>query len=347
MFTVQIQDLSIGYPGKHGPRVVAQGLTANIRRGELTCLLGANGVGKSTLLRTLSAFQPKLSGRIVVQGRDLEAYSIGQQSRLISVVLTERCAVRNMTVRELVGLGRSPYTGFWGRLTADDEAVVDDSLRQVGIQPLASRMTHTLSDGERQKVMIAKALAQQAPIIYLDEPTAFLDYPSKVEVMQLLHRISLEADKTVFLSTHDVELALQLADVVWLMDRVRGLTVGTPEDLSLNGSLGTFFSGRGVTFNRTTGLFAVDCRVDAHVCLQGAGDSYAMARKALQRIGVGVDGSGRADIRIQAEDVPNGARYTLTFAGGETVVAGSIAELLQVVGQHASSASGVQQTAGD
>ena len=155
--------------------------------------------------------------------REISTLSDKELSRMIGVVLTEKPDVRNMTVRELVSLGRSPYTGFWGRYSKDDLRVVDESIALVGIEALSLRMVHTLSDGERQKVMIAKALAQQTPVIFLDEPTAFLDYPSKVEMLQLLRRISREAEKTIFLSTHDVELALQLADTIWLMTKSRGV----------------------------------------------------------------------------------------------------------------------------
>ena len=188
--TIHIKDLSIGYPGKGEVKVVAGHINAGINSGELTCLLGANGIGKSTLLRTLSAFQPKLSGEIFIQGKEIEQYKDKELSMAISVVLTEKCEVRNMTVTELEGLGRTPYTGFWGTLDEDDKRIVKRSISLVKIEKLADRMVHTLSDGERQKVMIAKALAQETPIIFLDEPTAFLDFSSKVEMMQLLHRLS-------------------------------------------------------------------------------------------------------------------------------------------------------------
>ena len=157
--TIHIEKLSIGYPGKGDVKVVASDICAGINSGELTCLLGANGVGKSTLLRTLSAFQPKLSGEIRIQGKEIGSYTDKQLSKVISVVLTEKCYIRNMTSVELIGLGRSPYTGFWGTLSKEDKEVVDHAINLVGISHLAHRMVHTLSDGERQKVMIAKALA--------------------------------------------------------------------------------------------------------------------------------------------------------------------------------------------
>ncbi|MBR1933316.1 MAG: ABC transporter ATP-binding protein [Prevotella sp.] len=255
--SITLRNLTIGYTSKRGAKTVVSSISQSICQGELTCLLGANGVGKSTLLRTLSAFQPALGGEILIAAQPstpsspLSSFSDRQLSRLIGVVLTEKPEVRNMTVRELVGLGRSPYTGFWGTLSKDDYQVVDDSLRQVGIEQLSSRFVDTLSDGERQKVMIAKALAQQTPIIFLDEPTAFLDFPSKVEVMQLLRRLARQMQKTIFMSTHDLELALQVADTIWLMEHDQ-LSVGTPRQLADDGTLGRFVERQGIVFDRSS-----------------------------------------------------------------------------------------------
>ena len=249
--TIRLSNLSIGYRGKNGTRVVAAGISAAIRSGELTCLLGANGVGKSTLLRTLSAFQPKLDGEVLIEGREIATFSDKELSRLIGVVLTEKPDIKNMSVRELVALGRSPYTGFWGTLHEDDWQVVDEAIRAVRIEPLRERLIHTLSDGERQKVMIAKALAQQTPVIFLDEPTAFLDFPSKVEMMQLLRRLAREQQKTIFLSTHDFELALQVADTLWLMEP-QGFSVGTPRELANSGALARYVERPGISFDPTT-----------------------------------------------------------------------------------------------
>ena len=259
--TIILKGLSIGYRTKNGVRMVAEGIDAAIRSGELTCLLGANGVGKSTLLRTLSAFQPKLDGEILIAGKEIEAYTDKELSQTIGVVLTEKPDIRNMTVRELVALGRSPYTGFWGTLHDEDWQVVDEAIDAVRISSLRERMVHTLSDGERQKVMIAKALAQQTPVIFLDEPTAFLDFPSKVEMMQLLRRLAREAQKTIFLSTHDFELALQVADRLWLMEESgkrkeesgkRLLHVGTPQELAQSGALARYVERPGISFNAET-----------------------------------------------------------------------------------------------
>lgn len=279
--TIELDQLTIGYKNRH--KIVAKGISSSIYGGELTCLLGTNGVGKSTLLRTLSAFQPPLGGKIYILGKELSQYTDKELSTVISVVLTEKCDIRNMSVHELISMGRSPYTGFWGKLNREDRQIVNDMIRLVNICELSSRMLHTLSDGERQKAMIAKALAQQTPVIFLDEPTAFLDFPSKVEIMQLLHRLTRETGKTIFLSTHDLELALQIADQVWLMDKTNGITTGTPEDLALQGHLSHFFARKGIVFDTESGLFRITNHYKQQIRLTGHGQKYAMVRKALQR----------------------------------------------------------------
>lgn len=296
--SISIEELSTGYQGKKQTYVVAHRITANLYRGELTCLLGANGAGKSTLLHTLSGFQPKIEGRICIEGKPIENYTPAAMARVVSVVLTEKNDLRNMSVEELVAMGRAPYTGFWGVLTAADRAVVHQAIQWVGMADFAQRMVHTLSDGERQKVMIAKALAQETPIIFLDEPTAFLDYPSKVEMMQLLHRLSREMQKTIFMSTHDLELALQIADKVWMIDKVQGVSIGTPEDLSLNGTLSRFFARKGVLFDEKTGLFRIENQYRRILRLEGHGRKYSMVRKALQRNGIDVSREADSEVCV-------------------------------------------------
>ena len=326
--TIHIEKLSIGYPSKGDVKVVASDICAGINSGELTCLLGANGVGKSTLLRTLSAFQPKLSGEIRIQGKEIGSYTDKQLSKVISVVLTEKCDIRNMTSVELIGLGRSPYTGFWGTLSKEDKEVVDHAINLVGISHLAHRMVHTLSDGERQKVMIAKALAQETPVIFLDEPTAFLDFPSKVEMMQLLHQLSRQTDKTIFLSTHDLELALQIADKIWLMDKANGVTIGTPEDLSLDGTLSGFFARKGIVFDLETGLFRVNNEYTSQIRIVGHGQKYAMVRKALQRNGILANRNVESDVYIETGDLKGDGTFVLHPVNGEAVTVQTIGELL-------------------
>lgn len=325
--TIRIQHLSIGYRAKHSVKTVAEGISDSICSGELTCLLGENGAGKSTLLRTLSGFLPPLAGQISILGRPLETYREKELATVIGVVLTEKNNLQNMTVEELVGMGRSPYTGFWGRLSAEDKAKVQAALGLVGIVSLQDRLVQTLSDGERQKVMIAKALAQETPIIFLDEPTAFLDYPSKVEILHLLHRLSREMHKTIFLSTHDLELALQIADQLWLMARGRGVTVGTPEDLALNGTLDTFFQRKGVAFEKQTGLYRIEPSYQSEVRLEGDPVACEMVRKALRRNGIRADYDLASPTVIHAAFTPEGKpEFTIG-----SHIAHSIAELLETL----------------
>lgn len=245
---ITFKNLSIGYRPKHQLRVIASAVSASLHPGELTCLIGANGVGKSTLLRTLCGFQPALDGEILLQDQPLSAYPAQQLARQIGVVLTSRIDVPQLSVKEIVGIGRSPYTNFWGTLTPADQQIVDEAIHQVGIPHLAQRNISELSDGERQKTMIAKALAQQTRIIILDEPTAFLDFPSKVETLQMLRRLVHEQHKAILLSTHDVELALQLSDSLWLMEQDR-LSIGTPKSLAADGSLSRFIDRDSIRFN--------------------------------------------------------------------------------------------------
>lgn len=259
--TIILKNLSIGYRSKHQLRTVASAINAQLASGKLTCLIGPNGVGKSTLLRTLAGFQPSLDGDILLSSssnlsisqnyhsKSISDFSPRELAKEISVVLTSKPDVTHLTVAEVVGIGRSPYTGFWGTLSTADEQIVEKALQQVGISHLSSRNIQELSDGERQKVMIAKALAQQTSLIILDEPTAFLDFPSKVEMLQMLHRLAHEQHKTILLSTHDVELALQLSDQLWLMEP-NHLSVGTPRELAADGSLSRFIERDGIRFDK-------------------------------------------------------------------------------------------------
>lgn len=208
---ITLSHLSVGYKVGHA---VVSDINLTLQSGKLASLIGANGVGKSTLLKTLTGFLPKLEGSLLLDGKDISEFSQRALARQISIVLTQKPEVQNLTVEEIVGLGRSPYTGFFGKLHANDQQIVDESITAVGIEKLKNRMIQTLSDGERQKVMIAKALAQQTPVIFLDEPTAFLDFSSKVETFQLLQRMAHEMGKLILLSSHDLELAVRFSDTL-------------------------------------------------------------------------------------------------------------------------------------
>jgi len=249
------RNLAIGYRrGKKAERTVLENLNFTLTTGELTCLLGANGAGKSTLLRTLSASQPPLDGNLMLKGRPLNAYSEKELSTLIGVVLTDKTQAGGLTVYELVALGRQPHTGFFGRLHKHDRELIDQALDQVGITHKTNSYTAELSDGERQKVMIAKALVQESPLIILDEPTAFLDVASRIEIMTLLHQLATEDNKAILLSTHDVEQALVLADRLWLMTD-ENLKCGVTEDLILNNEMDDLFGRKGISFDHAHGVY--------------------------------------------------------------------------------------------
>ena len=232
---IELQHLTVGY----GTKAVLSDISQCIQAGQMVCLLGSNGVGKSTILRTLAGFLPPLSGKILLQGHDLTALSVAQRSRAVSVVLTERVEVPYMRVADLVGMGRSPYTGFFGTLTKEDKRIVGDAIDMVGIASLAERTIDTLSDGERQKALLAKAIAQQTPVILLDEPTAFLDFHAKIGTLRLMLKLAHETGKAILLSTHDVEMALRLSDVLWIVQEGKVLN-GTTDSLTADGTLGSF-----------------------------------------------------------------------------------------------------------
>lgn len=236
---LKLHNLHIGYDDDVNRTIVSETLNASLACGQLTCLIGPNGVGKSTLMRTMSAFLPPLRGEVLIEDKVIGEYTPKQLSERIGVVLTEKAVSADLTVEEVVGLGRAPYTNYWGTLSAADHAVVDEAISLVGLDALRDRKIYQLSDGERQKTMIAKALSQQTPIILLDEPTAFLDYPSKIAMMQLLRRLAHEKDKLVLLSTHDLEIAFQTADRIWLLTH-SGLQTGTLDELSENGAITSF-----------------------------------------------------------------------------------------------------------
>ena len=223
---ISLSQLSVGYTLSHP---VISDINLELRSGQLACLIGENGIGKSTLLKTLTGFLPKLKGSLLLGNRDIESFSQRELARQVSIVLTQKPDVQNLMIEEIIGLGRSPYTGFFGRLRAEDRKVVDDAIATMGIEKLRGRMIQTLSDGERQKVMIAKALAQETSIILLDEPTAFLDFPSKAETFQSLQRMAHERDKLILLSTHDLELAVRFADSLLEVKRGRLQAVSATE----------------------------------------------------------------------------------------------------------------------
>jgi len=269
--------------------VVSEELNLQLFAGEFVCLVGPNGVGKSTLLRTVTGLQPKLSGEVLLSGKRLESYHPRELASQVSVVLTSPISVGAMRVDELVAMGRFPFTGLFDRMTEHDWEVVRETLRVVGVDKLSHRTIHTLSDGERQKVMIARALAQEPRLLVLDEPTAFLDLPGRVVVMDLLHDLAFGHDKAVLTSTHDLDLALRHADRIWLMDDAGQIVQGAPEDLVLNGSFAQTFIRSGVHFDPLSGTFDTQNSGSKPVFLEGDGPEVVWTKRALHRAGFDVD----------------------------------------------------------
>jgi iron complex transport system ATP-binding protein len=333
--SIELNNLTTGYVTKKGKKPIASELSATLESGEMTCLLGPNGAGKSTLLRTLAAFQPALGGTVEVMGKALDAYTSKELAQVVSVVLTDNSDIKNMKAEEVVAMGRSPYTGFWGKLNEKDKTVIKKCLHWVGIEDLADRRMQTLSDGERQKVMIAKAIAQETPIILLDEPTAYLDYPSKISMMLLLHRLAKALKKTVFMSTHDLEHALQVADQVWLLDKELGLTTGLPEDLSLDGSIERYFSREDMLFDRESCTFSITHETARDLIVEGNPDTlaYRLCCKALVRNGIRPvtkqeTSEASKDVSLKVDD--NGT-YHLMEKGEESLCVKKMGQIIRSI----------------
>jgi iron complex transport system ATP-binding protein len=298
-------DLSVGYrSGRRRTTTVLPHVSAALHAGELACLLGPNGAGKSTLLRTLIGGQPVLGGSVRLAGTDIGAMSPRSRARHLSVVLTDRIEVGLLTARTLVELGRAPRIGWFAALGVADHDVVDWALDATGASALAARQVHELSDGERQRVMIARALAQEPDVLVLDEPTAFLDLTRRVELIAVLRRLTATTGLAVLMSTHELELALRTADAVWLVHPDGGFRTGAPEDLAIGGHVADAYAGGGIAFDHGTGTFVVTTATATRsaVVVGGSQPHSTWAARAVQRAGWSVVdrddlSSGRLDVR--------------------------------------------------
>lgn len=280
--------LSIGYRrGRRAPLTLAAGVELTLAPGQLVCLVGPNGAGKSTLLRTLAGLQTPLAGRVTLAGADLHKMDARERARRLATVWTGPLDVGLMAARDLVALGRHPHTGWSGRLTEDDEAAIDAALAAVDASELSWQPVDRLSDGQRQKISIARALAQRPLLLLLDEPTAWLDLARRAEIMALLQRLARDQGCAVLLSSHDLELALRHADRLWLMSGDGRLKVGAPEDLALSGALSTAFRSAGLRYDALDGKF-VSLQSPSRgptVALHGVGAAASWTRRALERGG--------------------------------------------------------------
>ncbi len=277
-------NLAIGYP----ERSIAAGLNAVLAPGELTCLIGPNGAGKSTLLRTLAGMQRPQAGSVQLDGSDMHRLSARERAKVLAVVLTERVDAGNLTAYTVVALGRFPHTNWRGQLSDNDRECIETALARVGASQFAARPLAELSDGERQKVMIARALAQSPQVLLLDEPTAFLDLPRRVEITMLLHRIAHDTGCIILLTTHDLDLALRIADRIWLLPAGGQLHTGLPEELALDGSLERAFESEGITYDAAQGRFNLQRKPCGPISLQGIGLRAVWTQRALERVGYDV-----------------------------------------------------------
>lgn len=238
MEVLRTRDLLIGYKGN----AILPPINVALDEGCLIALIGPNGAGKSTLFKTLTTHIKPLGGKIELFGKDLSSYSAKEKASLIGLVLTERPDDMFLKVYDVVASGRCPYTNFFGKIEKDDEKAIHESLEIVGVKHLIDRYFNTLSDGERQKVMIAKTIAQNTPLIFMDEPTAFIDYPSKIELFCLMKRLSKEQKKTIIFSSHDLELLLRYTDDIWIISKNRELITAKKEELLANGIVKEYFN---------------------------------------------------------------------------------------------------------
>lgn len=248
-------NISIGYGGKK-PVTIADPISLSLKKGTLTALIGANGIGKSTLLRTLSGLQKPLKGEIVIGNKNLSNYALAALAQQLSLVLTESPAAGNLTVFELVALGRQPYTNWLGTLAPDDIAKVNEALELTQTQQLADKKYYEISDGQLQNVMIARALAQDTPIIILDEPTTHLDLPHKVSLLRLLKKLATEQGKCILFSTHDLGLAISMADELLVMKK-GSVIQGSPDSLIDSNVLSTLFEEDTLVFDKEKRMFTV------------------------------------------------------------------------------------------
>jgi iron complex transport system ATP-binding protein len=301
---LRTRDLAVGYRVRRTRRAVLERVNLTVHAGELVCLLGPNGIGKSTLLRTLAKMQPALWGSIELGGADLGSITPGALARRLGIVLTERVSVDALPARRIVELGRYPHSGWFGTLSERDRRVVDWAIEAVGARHLAERDFSRLSDGERQRIMIARALAQEPVLLILDEPTAFLDVPSRVELMGLLRRLTREAQLAVIVSTHDLELALRTADAVWLLMPGGELITGAPEDVVISGGIAQAFEGRQIRFHGEERSFRWLTGDRGVAAVRGSGLRAAMARAVLEREGFAVttDGADEDTVTVDVDE---------------------------------------------
>jgi len=295
---IRIDNLQIGYHSVSGEIPFTRKTNGfSVCEGEMVALIGPNGIGKSTLLRTLAGFQKPLSGDILISGWPISRFTPKELARKISFVSTENIRIANMRVADLVAYGRFPYTNWMGHLLPEDKRRVREAIQMVGLQHLAQKPVTRLSDGERQRSVIARALAQDTPLMILDEPTAFLDVSNKYGIFHLLHNLARQHNKTVILSTHDLNIALREMDKLWIM--LENETIeGAPEDAVLHGWLNRLFKDDNIGFDAVEGDFFFRKEHAGYALVRGEGLPYRMTVRALERKGYQIIRKGDPDITV-------------------------------------------------
>lgn len=294
-------NLSVGYQVNGGAQATLSQLNLAIRAGEFVCLLGPNGTGKSTLIRTLAGIQAPLGGELKLEGHCYKKISPRERARRVSIVFTDLLPVGMMDAYSFTALGRHPHSGWMGRLSQTDHTQIQWALEAAGAAHLRERQVSELSDGERQKVAIARALAQEARLMLLDEPTAFLDLPRRIELMRLLRDLAHREKIGMLLSTHDLDLAIRYADRLWLIAPDGQLLQGMPEALALSGALQQAFASDSLDWDSNSGSFHAHRNYYLQATLTGSGPAALWTRRGLQRIGIGIT------------EVANCARFDITL----------------------------------
>jgi iron complex transport system ATP-binding protein len=284
---LSIDLLKIGYSSGKTKRVLLPPLNAGAVTGELIAVIGRNGIGKSTLLRTLAGLQEPLGGEILYDGRNVKDYSRMELALKVGYISTEIVKVSNMSVYDLVALGRFPHTNWIGKIEKEDHERILDAISKTGMGSFCQKFVSELSDGERQKAMIARILAQDTGIMVMDEPTAFLDIAAKYEILHLLHHLSGDSGKTIIYSTHDLQMAISQSDKIWLI-LDDDLIEGAPEDMMISGAFDHLFSSTNVSFNTSDGTFSFRSDTMGSIYIEGTGITRYWTEKAVNRAGFSV-----------------------------------------------------------
>lgn len=312
MRVLESKKLTIGYPNK----VIAADINLVLEPGTLVCLLGQNGVGKSTLLRTLANLQDPLSGEVCLGGENVSSIDKGELAKQLGIITTDKIGTSNMTVRELVALGRYPYTNWLGKESNTDTAMIEEAISRCKINYIQESKLSAISDGQFQKVMVARALAQDTDVILMDEPTAHLDVVNRVEMFKLLQDIKRDTGKSILISTHELDISMQFSDQLWLMNFNVPLVAGSPEDLGMSGEIDRIFFHDDFKIDLKTGGILIDHKPGLKFSLQGDDSSIYWVSRSLKRCGFELSNDG---VEIKLTSSNDQLIWTLQNRKGSTI----------------------------